>query len=180
MTSPQPTGATNTYTTTAEIRHSIRPWLSDFLTSFTLPLSFPDLTLRFNKNIYTYRGNYVIISLLVFILTLIFRPITAIVFLIIIVSWIYLLIARDEPLVIYDFEIGDRLILIALSVVTIVAVAVASVWWNVFISSLIAVLLVSLHAILRTSDFDDNESPYGSLLSGVDEDGHSRGSYTPV
>ncbi|XP_071690326.1 PRA1 family protein F2-like [Rutidosis leptorrhynchoides] len=177
MTPTTPAGATNTYTATAEIRHSIRPWLTDFFTSFTLPLSFPDLSLRFNQNIYTYRGNYVIISLLVFILTLIFRPITAVVFLIIIVSWIYLLIARDEPLVVFDFEIGDRMILIALSVVTIVAVAVAGVWWNIFISSLIAILLVSLHAILRTSDFDDHESPYGSLLSGTDEE---RGSYVPV
>ncbi|KAD4178140.1 hypothetical protein R6Q59_021686 [Mikania micrantha] len=172
-------GATNTYSTATEIRHSIRPWFDDFLSlsSFSLPLSVPELSLRFNTNIYTFRGNYAIISLLVFILTLIFRPITAILFLLVIVAWIYFFVARDEPLVVFDFEIGDRLVLILLSVITIVAVAVASVWWNLFVSILISALLVSLHAILMTPD--NAESPYGALLS-VDEDGPSRGSYMQV
>ncbi|KAL4567334.1 hypothetical protein LXL04_022916 [Taraxacum kok-saghyz] len=169
------TGATNTYSTTAEIRHAIRPWFDDFFTSFTLPLSFSELSLRFQKNIYTFRGNYVIISLLIFILTLILRPIAAIVFLFIIVGWIYLFFARDEPLVVFDFELGGRLVLISLIVSTIVAVAVAGVWWNIFLSVVISALVVSLHAILRTPD--DAESHYGALLSVVDEDGPSRGAY---
>ncbi|KAK9058998.1 hypothetical protein SSX86_021617 [Deinandra increscens subsp. villosa] len=175
-------GATNTYSTTAEIRHSIRPWFEDFLSlsSFSLPLSFPELSLRFNANIYTFRGNYAIISLIVFILTLIFRPIAAIVFLLLIVAWIYFFVARDTdvPLMVFDFEIGDRLVLISLSVITIVAVAVASVWWNLFVSILISALLVSLHAILMTPE--DTDSQYGALLSVVDEDGPSRGSYMQV
>nr|XP_043629004.1 PRA1 family protein D-like [Erigeron canadensis] len=178
MSSPQSTtGATNTYTTSAEIRHSIRPWLSDFLTNFTLPLSISSLSNRFTSNIYTYRGNYAIITIIIFILTLIFRPFTAVMFLFIISSWVYLLIARDEPLVLFDFEIGDRLVLIGLSVVTIVAVAVSGVWWKLFVSGLISGLVVSLHAILKTTD-DDGDSPYGALLSSVDEDGP--GSYVPV
>lgn len=172
-------GATNTYTASAELRHSIRPWIDDFFSfsSFSLPLSISELTLRFNKNIYTFRGNYAIVSLLIFILTLILRPITAILFILIIVAWIYFFLARDEPLVVFDFEIGDRLVLIVLSVITVVAVAVASVWWNLFVSVLISVLVVSLHAILMTPD--DSESPYGALLSVV-EDGAERGSYMQV
>ncbi|CAI9288791.1 unnamed protein product [Lactuca saligna] len=31
------TDSTNTYNTTAEILHTIRPWFDDFLSSFTLP-----------------------------------------------------------------------------------------------------------------------------------------------
>ncbi|KAI3693117.1 hypothetical protein L6452_32947 [Arctium lappa] len=159
-------------TNTAEIRHAIRPWFHEFLSSFTLPLSFHELSLRLHKNLYTFRGNYTVISLLIFIVTLIFRPITAIVFLIIIVAWIYLFIARDEPLVVFDFKIGDRLVLISLTLITIVSVVVAGVWWNLFLTILMAALLVCLHAILRTPD--DIESPYGALL---DEDG---GSYMQV
>ncbi|XP_024961205.1 PRA1 family protein D-like [Cynara cardunculus var. scolymus] len=170
--------ATNTYSTTAEIRHAIRPWFDDFLSSFTLPLSFHELSLRLQKNLYTFRGNYTIISLLIFILTLIFRPIAAIVFLLIIAAWIYLFFARDEPLVVFDFEIGDRLVLISLTLITIVSVAVSGVWWNLFLTILISALLICLHAILRTPD--DIESPYGALLSVVDEDGASRGSYMQV
>lgn len=175
---PSSTAATNTYSTTAEIRHAVRPWVDEFLSSFTLPLSFHELSLRLQKNLYTFRGNYTIISLLIFIVTLIFRPITAIVFLVIIVAWIYLFFARDEPLVVFDFEIGDRLVLISLTLVTIVSVAVAGVWWNLFLTVLMAALLVCLHAILRTPD--DIESPYGALLSVVDEDGASGGSYMQV
>lgn len=80
---------------------------------------------------------------------------------------------------VFDFEIGDRVVLIALSVITIVAVAVANVWWKIFVSVLVSVLVVSLHAILRTPD--DSESPYGALLSVVDEeDGSSHGAYMQV
>lgn len=74
-----------------------------------------------------------------------------------------------------DIQITDRTVVIVLSVVTVVAVAVARVWWNLFVSVLVSVLVISLHAILMAPD--GGESPYGSLLSGVDEDG---GSYVPV
>ncbi|KAJ0769986.1 putative prenylated rab acceptor P [Helianthus annuus] len=165
--------------TATEIRHSIRPWSSFLsLSSFSLPLSLPDLSLSFNNNLYTFRANYTILSLLIFILTLIFRPITAIIFLILIATWIYLLVARDTPLVVLDFEIGDRMVLIAFSVITIVSVAVAGVWWNLFVSILISVLVISLHAILMTPD--DSESPYGALLNVVDEDGPSGGAYMQI
>ncbi|KAJ0435175.1 putative prenylated rab acceptor P [Helianthus annuus] len=69
------------------------------------------------------------------------------------------------------------MVLIALSVITIISVAVAGVWWNLFVSILILVLVISLHAILTP---DDSESPYGALLNVVDQDGPSGGAYMQV
>ncbi|KVH87462.1 PRA1 family protein D-like [Cynara cardunculus var. scolymus] len=170
-------------TTASEIRHSIRPWFDDFLSlsSLSLPISFPQLSLRIQKNLYAFRANYLIVSIIIFLLTLFSHPITLISFLIIVIAWIYLVFARDEPLVVFDFEVGGRLVVILLSVVTVVALAATSVWWNIFVSALISALVVLLHAILRTpDDADDMESPYGALLSVVDEDGPARGPYTLV
>ncbi|KAL7600608.1 hypothetical protein Lser_V15G23308 [Lactuca serriola] len=178
--SPPPPPPSTTITA-AQIRHAIRPWFSDFLSvsSLSLPISFQELSLRIQKNLYAFRANYLLISLLIFMLTLITRPITLISFLVIIVAWIFLV--REEPLVVFDFEIGQRLLVISLLAVTAFALAVTRVWWNVFLSFLISILVVCLHAILRTpDDADDMESPYGALLSVVDDDGPGRGPYTLV
>ncbi|XP_076942927.1 PRA1 family protein D-like [Bidens hawaiensis] len=165
-------------TTTAT--SSVRPWLTSFLSlsSISLPPSLPDLSLRFHNNLHTFRANYVIISLIIFILTLILHPVKAVIFIILISTWIYFIGYRDEPLVVFDIEISDRTVVIVLSVVTVAAVAVARVWWNVFVSVLVSALVVSLHAIVMAPD--GGESPYGSLLSGGDEDGGARGGYVPV
>ncbi|KAI3524001.1 hypothetical protein L1887_02581 [Cichorium endivia] len=178
---PSPPPPPSTTITAAQIRHAIRPWLSDFLSisSLSLPISFPELSLRIQKNLYAFRANYFLISLLIFILTLISHPITLISFLVIIVAWIFLV--RDDPLIVFDFEIGQRLVVIFLSMVTALALALTSTWWNVILSFLISALVVCLHAILRTpDDADDMESPYGALLSVVDEDGPGKGPYTLV
>ncbi|KAI3717623.1 hypothetical protein L1987_69356 [Smallanthus sonchifolius] len=177
MTTPSTTPSS----TAAQIHRSIRPWFDDFLSlsSLSLPISFPELSLRIQRNLYAYRTNYLLISLLIFLLTLIPHPITFIFFLVIIFAWIYLVLSREEPLLMLDFEIGRRLIVILLSVVTVVAVAASGIWWNIFVSVLISTLVVCLHAILRTPD-DVEESPYGALLSVVDEDEPGRGPYTLV
>lgn len=68
-----------------------------------------------------------LLSLLIFILTLILRPIVP-------------LLLRIRTLIVFnfDFEFGHHLVLISLIVITIVAVAVVGVWWNLFSSILIA------------------------------------------
>ncbi|KAM0004366.1 putative prenylated rab acceptor P [Helianthus debilis subsp. tardiflorus] len=178
MTPPPPT--TTPPSTATQIHHSIRPWLTDFLSisSLSLPLSFPELSLRIQRNLYTYRTNYLFISFLIFLLTLIPHPFTFILFISIIIAWIYLIFYANEPLFVFDFEIGHRLIVILLSVVTVGALGVTSVWWNVFLSVLISALVVLVHASLRTPD-DVEESPYGALLSVVDDDVDA-GPYTLV
>ncbi|KAJ9537140.1 hypothetical protein OSB04_029873 [Centaurea solstitialis] len=163
---------------------SIRPWFEDFLSlsSLSLPTSFHQLYHRLHKNLQAFRANYLIVSFVIFLLTLIPHPTTFLSFLLIILAWIYLVFARDEPLVVFDFELGRRMVVILLTVITFVALGFASVpRSNIFMSVLISAVVVFLHAILRTpDDADDMESPYGALLSVVDEDGPARGPYTLV
>nr|GEV01584.1 PRA1 family protein D-like [Tanacetum cinerariifolium]GEW32924.1 PRA1 family protein D-like [Tanacetum cinerariifolium] len=178
MTSPPP--ATNTYSATATIRHSIQPWPTFFSpSSLSLPLSLQSLSNRFTANLLFFRGNYVIISLLIFILSLITHPFTAVFFIILIAAWVFLFFARDDPFVVFDFELGDKVVLIGLGVVTVVGVAVSGIWWNLLVSVLVSGLVVSLHAVLRAAE-GDGESPYGALLSVVDDDLEDGGSYMPV
>lgn len=71
------------------------------------------------------------------------------------------------------------MVLAVLSVVTVIGVVASGIWWNLFVSGLVSGLFVSLHAVLRGAE-GDGESPYGALLSVVDEDVEGGGSYMPV
>ena len=72
----------------------------------------------------------------------------------------------------------DRVVLAGLGVVTIVSLILTHVWLNVFVSLVIGSFLVCLHGAFRASDnLDDQETPYGALLSVVDS---PRGSYSLV
>lgn len=71
---------------------------------------------------------------------------------------------------ILGYPVDDRVVLIFLSVVTVGALGLTRVWWNVVVSLLIGGVIVCFHAAMRApEDVDDMESPYGALLSVVDD-----------
>ncbi|XP_027165017.1 PRA1 family protein E-like [Coffea eugenioides] len=173
MSSPaQPTAAT-------QLRQRLRPWAQFFsLSTFSLPISLSDTTYRINQNLRFFFPNYTLLVLLVLFLSLIYHPLSLIIFLVIFAGWLFLYFSRnpDDPLIILNFEISDKIVLGLLGLVTLVALIFAKVWLNVVVSVVIGVVIVCLHGALRAPE-EDLESPYGSLLSDVTS---PSGDYTMV
>ncbi|VFQ87566.1 unnamed protein product [Cuscuta campestris] len=155
----------------------LRPWLQFAdSTALSLPISVSDATYRINQNLRYFVGNYVLLMFFVILVSLISRPLTLIVFLVISASWIYLYLSRSEPLELFGFDIDDRIILGFLSLITLIALFAARVWSNLLISVSIGVVLAVVHAALRAPE-DQEASPYEGLLNVVDS---PRGNYTRV
>ncbi|EXB29849.1 hypothetical protein L484_016338 [Morus notabilis] len=160
-----------------------RPW-SVLLdpTSLSLPSSISDATTRLFQNLTHFRFNYSLLLLFIFFLgLLISRPISNIlVFLVLLAAWFFLFFSRDEPLSVASFVVEDGVALTALGIATLVAVVVTGVGWNVVVWVLVGFFVVSLHAVVRSTDdlvTDDRQSPYGPLMS---DDHDPQGTYTII
>ncbi|KAM5552950.1 PRA1 family protein D [Rosa sericea] len=156
-----------------------RPW-SEFAdpTALSLPSNLSDATTRLFQNLTHFRSNYAMVLLVVLFLSLIYHPVSIIVFLIVFAAWVFFYFSRDEELVVFGFPVGDRVVMAVLGVVTVVALVLTHVWLNVVVSGVVGVVLVCLHAVFRGTEdlvMEDKESPYGALLQ---DDADPSGNYT--
>nr|ADN34104.1 cytochrome p450 [Cucumis melo subsp. melo] len=129
------------------------PWrlMFDFH-SFTLPFNFHETFSRIKTNIVYFRMNYVIIVLLILFFSLIWHPISLIVFTAMLAVWLFLYFLRDEPLILFGRLINDRLVMAVLSVFTLVFLFLTKATLNILLSLLIGAVLVLIHAALRKTD----------------------------
>uniref|UniRef100_A0A2P2PKR4 PRA1 family protein n=1 Tax=Rhizophora mucronata TaxID=61149 RepID=A0A2P2PKR4_RHIMU len=147
-----------------------RPW-SVFLdiSSFNLPSSVADATTRVSQNLSHFAVNYAVIFLLVLLFSLLAHPLSIVAFLLLLSAWVFLYFAREEPLRVFGFEVGDLAVLICLVAATVVVLVWSGVWLNILVGSAIGVVLVGVHAVLRGTDDlvadDFDPAPYGNLLS---------------
>ncbi|KAL7162607.1 hypothetical protein ACSBR2_042987 [Camellia fascicularis] len=149
-----------------------RPWKEMVnLHSIGLPGGFGDAFSRIRTNLGYFRMNYAIIVLLILFLSLLWHPISLIVFIIMMAVWLFLYFLRDEPWVIFNRTIDDRIVMAVLSVLTIVFLLLTDATLNIVISLLIGVVVVLIHAVFRKTDdlFVDEESggATGALFAGV-------------
>ncbi|XP_057771959.1 PRA1 family protein F2 [Salvia miltiorrhiza] len=130
-----------------------RPWREMVdIHSFGLPRSFREAMARVKTNIAYFSMNYVLVALVIVFLSLLWHPISLIVFLVMMALWVLLYFLRDEPLVVFGRLISDKVVLIVLAVLTIFVLLFTGATTEILSSLLVAVVVVLVHAALRRTD----------------------------
>lgn len=111
--------------------------------------------------------NYAIIVLVILFLSLIWHPISLIVFVVLMAVWLFLYFLRDEPLVIFHRVIDDRVVLTVLSVLTLGLLLLTGATMNILVSVLVGIVVIVMHAVLRRTDdlcLDEEGAEAGGYL----------------
>ncbi|KAM0835690.1 hypothetical protein ACQ4PT_062792 [Festuca glaucescens] len=135
-----------------------RPWreLAD-VHAVGLPPSLADSYLRVRANLVHFAMNYAIVVLVVVFLSLLYHPISLIVFLVCMVGWLILYFLRDEPIVLFGRVIGDGVVLAVLAAVTLGLLLLTGATTNILTSLLIGFVLVVVHAALHKAEDNVDE-----------------------
>ncbi|KAL1561869.1 PRA1 family protein E-like [Salvia divinorum] len=148
-----------------------RPWrlLLD-VSSLSLPFSYAEAASRIRHNLSYFRVNYALITLIVLFCGLVYHPLSMIVFLVVFLAWLWLYLCREDPVVALGRVVDDRVVLVALGAVTVVALALTHVGFNVLAALIVALLVCAAHAAFRGTEdlfLDESDAAEGGLLSVV-------------
>ncbi|KAM1038992.1 hypothetical protein ACFX13_034329 [Malus domestica] len=148
-----------------------RPWPEIFsLTSFSVPYNYADAIARIKRNTAYFRVNYVMATLFIVFCSLLWHPISMIVFLIVLVAWLALYFFRTTPVVLFNQSFDDRVVAVVLGLVTVVALVFTHVGLNVLVALIVAVVVIGLHAAFRVTEdlfLDEETAAENGLVSVV-------------
>ncbi|XP_027337312.1 PRA1 family protein F3-like [Abrus precatorius] len=131
-----------------------RPWKTLFnLRSLKIPASgIPEAVSRVRVNVSYFRMNYAMVVLLILFLSLLWHPISLIVFLLLMAAWLFLYFLRDEPLVLLGRFVDDRLVLMVMAVLTVAVLLLTDATVNIVVAVVVGVAVVVAHAALRRTE----------------------------
>ncbi|XP_047978952.1 PRA1 family protein B3-like, partial [Salvia hispanica] len=134
----------------------LQPW-AEFqdLSALRPPASLSESVCRVTQNLRYFRRNYVVLTIIIFLLTLLTRPHSLLFFLCLSAAWIYFVLSRDYPLHDHRFAIGF------LGVVTLSALFWNHFWTKLFLSSMIGAALALVHGVSRLPEDYSIGNPSG-------------------
>ncbi|KAF8036426.1 hypothetical protein BT93_C2213 [Corymbia citriodora subsp. variegata] len=130
-----------------------RPWKEMFLLSKMAP---PDglggSVGRIRTNAAIFRMNYTVIVLMILFLSLLWHPVSLVVFMVMMITWLFLYFLRDQPLILFGREVDDRAVMITLSLGTVFALSFTHATNNIIVALFMGVVVVVVHGALRRTD----------------------------
>ncbi|XVF49022.1 hypothetical protein PTKIN_Ptkin03bG0235600 [Pterospermum kingtungense] len=118
----------------------------------SLPSDVNDSIRRIRTNAAFFRMNYVIIILFLLFLTLLWHPLSLIVFIIMMSAWLFLYFLRDDPVSIEGFVIDDRIVMTGLLLVTLALLSLTDVTNNIIVGLSVGLVVVLVHGIFRSTE----------------------------
>ncbi|KAL7100100.1 hypothetical protein ACP275_09G126600 [Erythranthe tilingii] len=142
-----------------------RPWREMFdVHCLSFPRSFREAVARVKTNFGYFTMNYAIVFLVIMFFSLIWHPISLIVFAAMMAVWLFLYFLRDEPLVVFGRLISDKVVLIVLSILTIGVLLLTGAIANILGALVGGVVVVLIHAVVRkTESLGGDEEAAASL-----------------
>ncbi|RAL41005.1 unnamed protein product [Cuscuta campestris] len=148
-----------------------RPWRSFFdISALSLPFGYGEAMSRIRHNANYFRVNYALIALVILFCSLVYHPISIIVFLLATVAWIWLYFFREAPVTVFGRIVDDRALLVFLILVTVVSLVFTHVGLNVLVALIISVVVIGCHASFRGTEdlfLEESEAAEAGLLSVV-------------
>ncbi|KAK7389620.1 hypothetical protein VNO78_24808 [Psophocarpus tetragonolobus] len=107
---------------------------------------------RVRVNVSYFRMNYAMVGLMILFLSLLWHPISLIVFLILMAAWLFLYFLRDDPLIVLGHLVDDRLVLLAMGLLTVTLLLLTDATVNIVAALALVVALVVAHASFRRTE----------------------------
>ncbi|KAK8543190.1 hypothetical protein V6N13_136278 [Hibiscus sabdariffa] len=120
--------------------------------SISLPTNLNEALQRFRINASYFRVNYVIVVLFLLFISLLWHPVSLIVFIIMMAAWLFLYFLRDDPVSIEGFVIDDRIVMTGLLIVTVGMLMLTDVTGNIIVGLTVGSAAVIGHGMLRITN----------------------------